>query len=114
MAVLIFFMDFPLWSFPASLFCGAISAVVALKKGYQAIPGFVVGLMLGPLAILAYFVIPRTQDAKRQEELEQRINREQSDAAKTRLCPNCHRVLSVTARVCPKCETRFDAASSAS
>lgn len=106
MAVFVWFMDFPLWLAPAVVFA-ALSAFIGMRRGYQPIPAFVIGMVLGPIAVIAYLVIPRTKEAQQQDDLEERINKEQSDAAKTRMCPKCHRILSVMARVCPKCESRF-------
>lgn len=107
MVILIFFMDFVVACFVGLAF-GAATAWMAIRKGYQPIAGLVIGTVLGPLGLIGYLFLPRTQDARRHQELEEKINTEQSEAAKTRLCPKCHRVLSVTARVCPKCETRLE------
>jgi hypothetical protein len=107
MLVLILFLDF-VAAFFVGLAFGAATAWVAMRKGYQPIAGLVVGTVIGPPALVVYLFLPRTVDAKQNQELENKIATEQSEAAKTRLCPKCRRVLSVTARVCPKCETRFE------
>ncbi|MBM4002797.1 MAG: hypothetical protein FJ295_05840 [Planctomycetes bacterium] len=105
----------PFVEFPTAIATGVVFAIVtawlALKKGYPPLLGLVAGGIVGPLALVVYAFLPRTEDADQQAEMEGRITAEQTEAAKTRLCPNCRRVLSIAARVCPKCETRLPAES---
>jgi len=109
MALMIPFVEFPMAMLIGIVFA-MVTAWLAFKKGYPPLLGLVAGGIVGPLALVVYLFLPRTEDANHQAEIEGQISAEQSEAAKTRLCPNCRRVLSITARVCPKCETRIPAA----
>ena len=66
------------------LFGALIGVTAAKRRGFGTAAGVIGGLMLGPLAVLMFFV---TGDRKR--------------------CPECDEWISKKARVCPHCKSQL-------
>lgn len=81
------------------LLLGYVGGWIFAKKGYPPKLGIVIGILLGPIAIALCAVLPRTREGREQAALE-----------RSKRCPICDRELGVSARVCPRCEHRFEAA----
>ena len=78
------------------------------KKGYSPTIGMAVGILLGPIALAICAILPRSREGREQAALEKRIAIETATQNSLKRCPQCGRDLAFSARVCPRCEHRFE------
>lgn len=87
---------------------GLLGGRIAAKKGYPPVAGVLIGVFLGPVALLiATVVMPKTSQGLDQEVLESKTQAELAYASQTQQCPQCGRSNSIATRICPRCEYRF-------
>lgn len=92
------------------LLLGYVGGWILAQKGYPPKLGIVIGILLGPLAIALCAGFPRTREGREQAALECEINLESAKNIGSKRCPKCDRELGISARVCPRCEHRFEPA----
>ena len=81
------------------IICGAVAAMIASSKGGSGVLGFIVGLLLGPLGIVAAFFLGG-EEQKAAKELEAGIAKK---------CPRCAELVKPDALVCKHCGHEFEA-----
>jgi hypothetical protein len=81
------------------LFCGVISAMVARGKGRSGCGWFVIGVLLGPLGLIASFVIGADKEG---------LERKQLRSGKLVKCPQCAELIKAEAKVCRHCGAKAD------
>ena len=86
---------------------GLIGGYIAAHKGYPPFWGILVGVILGPAAILIASLLPPTKRGREQTELETKTRLELEHSRQTQACPKCSRQNSVVTRICPQCGFRF-------
>ena len=79
------------------LICGGVAAMIASSKGGSGVLGFVAGLLLGPLGIVAACFMGNEKQAE--------ANRIASGDNKK--CPRCAELVKVDALVCKHCGNEF-------
>lgn len=87
----------------AWVFLGLIGGFVAVKKGYAPKTGILIGILLGPIAIVVMALMPSTNLGKQQAQMERQIREELEESTKSFPCPACRRIISGTTTVCPRC-----------
>ena len=85
------------------IICGGVAAMIASSKGASGVLGFFVGLLLGPLGIVAAFFLGG-EEQKAVKELE---------AGTAKKCPRCAELVKPDALVCKHCGHEFDASAPA-
>ena len=81
---------------------------MAAKRGYSPRKGIVLGILLGPIALVgAALLLPRTAAGREQLELENKLKVETSQYSQRQDCPKCGRDVSVMAYICPRCGHHF-------
>lgn len=92
------------------LLLGYLGGWIFAQKGYPPKLGIVIGILLGPFAIALCAALPRTREGREQAALEREITLESAKNTGSKRCPKCDRELGISARVCPRCEHRFELA----
>jgi len=80
---------------------------IAAKKGYAPQVGVIAAILAGPIALVVCALLPTTEAGKEQAEVDRQINQETMFKDRLKQCPSCARDVSITCRVCPRCEHRF-------
>jgi hypothetical protein len=86
---------------------GYAGGCIAAHKGYSPRTGAIVTVILGPIGLIVYAVLPPTKEGREQAELERQQRLEAAEFSQRKNCPDCGREVSVRAPVCPRCEHRF-------
>jgi hypothetical protein len=79
---------------------GLIGGRIAAHRGYPPLLGMAVGIILGPLGLVASLLIPRRRDVVQKELAEELIQHS------THECPTCGAVIAATRNECPRCVYR--------
>ncbi len=87
---------------------GYIGGRLFAKKGYSPKAGILIGIVLGPIALIACALLPMSVSGREQAELEKEIALEAAQARRTKDCPHCRKTVSAVARFCPRCNLRFE------
>jgi hypothetical protein len=87
--------------------CGYVLARVAVRRGYPPWLGFLVMIILGPLGVFVLLILPKTRDARVQDDLERQLDLESKELQRRQPCPKCGREVALSTIVCPRCEHRF-------
>lgn len=77
--------------------CGVIAAMIVADKGGNGVIGFLVGVLFGPLGIVAAFFLG---DAKAKEA-------QQIAGGDSKKCPRCAELVKADALVCKHCGNDF-------
>ncbi len=83
------------------LFCGVISAMVASSKGRSGCSWLALGVVLGPIGMIASFIVPNPELARVQEA------RVSGSSKGFKKCPSCAEVVRSEAIKCRFCGTDF-------
>jgi hypothetical protein len=86
---------------------GFVGAYVFAKKGYRPGVGALIGVLFGPLGLLASLLIPRTSAAIDDAKEGRRLNDELAAARKQKRCPECGCSHSVINQFCPSCMHKY-------
>jgi len=78
------------------LLFGIVSAVAASNKGRSGCGWFLLGVLLGPFAIILVLIIPNLKEIEKEKTLEQNQSRRVP-------CPNCAESILPEAKVCHYC-----------
>ncbi len=90
------------------LVLGYIGGRLFARKGYPPKLGIINGVLFGPMALLICAFFPKSKEGLEQAELERELDMETAKNSGSKRCPKCNRDLGIMARVCPRCEHRFD------
>lgn len=82
------------------LICGGIAAWIVKERGGDAVNGFLVGLLLGPLGFVAAFFMGN----------ERQVEANKVAAGVFKKCPRCAELVKPDALVCKHCAHEFEAA----
>ncbi len=87
---------------------GYLGGRLAARRGYPPRAGIILGIMLGPVALLvATVLLPYTSSGREQRRLEQAMDAEIAESMKPKACPGCGREVTAATRFCPRCNYRF-------
>ncbi|MDX1755867.1 MAG: hypothetical protein R3175_07410 [Marinobacter sp.] len=85
------------------IICGGVSAMIANHKGRDAFPWFLIGVIFGPLGILASIVVSSTDAKKEKQAIIQ---------GSMKQCPRCAEAVKSAAVVCKHCGANLEAEAS--
>ncbi len=86
---------------------GYFGGLVFARKGYPPKAGIVLGILLGPIGLILFLILPMTDSGIRQAKFDAQIEREQRINATLKNCPECKRSVGFAARFCSRCNYRF-------
>lgn len=86
---------------------GYLGGLVFAKKGYPPKAGIILGILLGPIGLLLFLLLPMTDSGMHQANLDAQIESEQRINATLKDCPECNRSVGFASRFCPRCNYRF-------
>lgn len=87
---------------------GLIGGQIAARKGYAPGLGIFLAILLGPIGVVVFLVLPMTKAGREQAERERQIKEEDANLKKSKTCPKCGRYVNFTCRVCPHCAFHFE------
>jgi hypothetical protein len=89
-------------------FLGYLGGKLAARRGYPPRLGIILGIVLGPFALLiAALILPYTAAGRQQLDMEMAMDAEIAESMKPKNCPECGREVTMAARFCPRCNYRF-------
>lgn len=78
--------------------CGIISAIIASNKGRSGTGWFFIGVLFGPLGIVAALVVSADHQAVKQQKLTEGTHRK---------CPMCAELVLAEAKICKYCKSEL-------
>jgi ribosomal protein L40E len=87
---------------------GYAAAMKAEDKGYAKVWSIVICTPFGLLSLFFVFLLPSIGAASERLAADEQPEQEQVHSQETFVCPNCARRNPVSARLCSRCDQRFD------
>ena len=86
---------------------GYLGGLIFARKGYPPRLGIILGIVLGPIGLVVFAMLPMTGEGARQSRLDDEIELQERINARLKDCPQCKRTVGFSSRFCPRCNYRF-------
>jgi hypothetical protein len=89
------------------LLLGGVGGYIVAWKGYPPVLGIIIGIVVGPIGLVAALLLPSTRQGREFRKQHHDTKVDLLYSSRTRPCPRCRRLNSITTTICPRCEYRF-------